>query len=258
MNLYEYKNSSATVLDVDDASRRVKVVMNEMGLKDLDGDVIDPKAFNRTIKQRGPGGADLIWHLTDHMPMMKNAVGKPREILAQDNKLIFVTDIAKTTWGTDVLEMYKAGTINQHSIGFRTLQSEPVNAGTNNEHRLIKEILLYEGSAVLWGANPATPTLSVGKSLTKEQAEKKYSDTLKELDNLAVLFKNGRLSDETGEMIEMRMAQLTSTLKQLYEATTQPAASAPDPVAKSSLLDVLTTFNKTFTTTGHEKSVHQT
>jgi uncharacterized protein len=247
--LYEYKTISGGVLDVDDASRRVKVVMNEMESEDLDKDVIDSTAFNRTVKQRGPFGVNLIWHLTDHMPSMKNAVGKPSEITTTKNQLVFITDIVKTTWGNDVLEMYKAGTINQHSIGFRTLQSEPVNAGTAREHRRIKEILLYEGSAVLWGANPNTPTLTVGKSLTKEESEKKYSDCLNELNNLAKSLKAGRISDDTFEMIEMRMAQITETLKQLYDNSTQSAAPAAlDSVSEGSLLDVLKAFNNTLTT----------
>lgn len=247
MKNFEQKATSSEVLDVDDASRRVKVVMNEMEIEDLDGDVISSTAFNRTVKQRGPEGSNMIWHLTDHFPSLSHAVGKPREITTTGNKLVFVTDILKTTWGDDVLEMYKAGTINQHSIGFRTLQSEPVNAGKNNEYRLIKEALLYEGSAVPWGANPETPTLTVGKSLTKEDAQKKYFDSLKELNNLAKLLEKGRLSDDSFQMIEIRMAQITENLEQAYQFATRPAdTSAPDPVKGSSLLDVLKTFNNSF------------
>jgi HK97 family phage prohead protease len=164
MKSYEEKTVSGHVADIDDASRRVKVVMNEMGSLDLDQDVIDKTAFNKTIKERGPKGASLIWHLTDHVPMLKSAVGKPSEVLAQNNQLIFVTNIPGTTWGNDVLEFYKTGAINQHSIGFRVIKAEPMKAGTPQEYRLIKEVLLYEGSAVLWGANPNTDTLSVGKN----------------------------------------------------------------------------------------------
>lgn len=255
MKQYEEKSITSSVVDVDDTTRRVKVVMNEMGIEDLDGDVIDNAAFNRTIKQRGPSGVNLIWHLTDHRASLKDAVGKPKEITSASSKLIFVTDIAKTTWGDDVLEFYKSGTINQHSIGFRTLQSEPVNAGRNNEYRLIKEILLYEGSAVLWGANPETPTLSVGKSITKEQNEKKYFDSLAELNNLAKLLEKGKFSDGAFEMIELRVAQLTQNLKHAYEYATRPAEkSAPDSVKKASFLSSLKTFNKTLTT-DHEKKV---
>jgi HK97 family phage prohead protease len=245
---YEIKDTaagSASVVDVDDASRRVKVVMNKMGVLDLDNDVIDVKAFNRTIKQRGPvGGENLIWHLTDHMPMMKNAIGKPSQILVDKDELVFITDIPKTTWGSDMLEMYKTGVINQHSIGFRTLQSQPMEAGTPKEYRLITEVMLYEGSAVLWGANPQTGTRSVGeKSLTKEDRDKKYFDTLKEVNNLVKIFRTGTVSDNTFELLEMGLVQKMDQLQQLYNETTQPAPSqAPAPVSES-LVDVLKTFN---------------
>lgn len=243
MKNFETKSIAATVADVDDKTRRVKVAMSEMGSKDLDDDVIDQTAYAKTIKERGPKGVNLIWHLTDHYPSLQKAVGKPSEILTDANKLVFVTTIAKTSWGDDVMEMYKTGLINQHSIGFRTIKSEPVNAGKPDEYRLIKEVLLYEGSAVLWAANPNTPTLSVGKSLTKEQAGKDFFDTLKELNNLAKVFKSGHFTDDTFELLEMHMIQKTEKLEQLFQTATQPAANAVEPEQGKGLLEVLTTFN---------------
>lgn len=246
MKTYEIKNISGQVSDVDTTSRRVKVVVSETGSKDLDNDVIDKVAYNATIKMRGPKGANLIWHLTDHIPSLKNAVGKPSEILMDGNNLVFITDIPKTSWGNDMMEHYSAGTINQHSIGFRTIKSEPVNAGKPDEYRLIKEVLLYEGSAVLWGANPNTPTLSVGKNLTKEDREKDFFDTLKELTNFTALFKNGHLSDQSFELVEMKVNQLTERLQHLYHSSTQPAeGSAVEPQDAKGLLEALKTFNNT-------------
>lgn len=244
MNHYEIKDTkSGIVSDVDTTGRRVKVVISEMGSKDLDGDVIDSSAYTKTIKERGPKGANLIWHLTDHVPSLKNAIGKPMEMSSGNNQLIMVTDIPKTTWGNDMMEHYKAGTINQHSIGFRTIKAEPMNAGKPEEYRLIKEVLLYEGSAVLWGANPNTPTLSVGKSLSKEEAEKDFFETIKELSNFTLLFKNGHLSDQSFELVEMKISQLTERLQLLYRNSTQPALKAVEPQNGKELLDELKSFN---------------
>lgn len=245
-SIYEVKTLSGGVMDVDDSTRRVKVAVNEVGTIDLDRDIIDPGAYAKTIRERGPQGVNLIWHLTDHRASLKDAVGKPREVMVEGSKLVFVTDIAKTSWGNDVLEFYKSGAINQHSIGFRTIKSEPINAGSANEHRLIKEVFLYEGSAVLWGAHPATPTLTVGKSLTKEERTKEYLETIKEVNNLAKLFKSGHLTDDSFELLEMRLAQGTEKLKQLYDQHTQPDAKSVEPLQGESLLDVLTAFNNTF------------
>jgi hypothetical protein len=156
--------------------------------------------------------------------------------------LVGITNIPNTTWGNDVLEFYNTGTINQHSVGFRTIKSEPVNADKNNEYRLIKEILLYEGSAVLWGANPNTPTLSVGTNLTTEEVLSEYEKTMDELGKLHKMFKSGHLSDESYELIEMKVSQLTEKLQQLFIEATQPAVKAVEPESNG-LLDVLKTFN---------------
>lgn len=235
MKQYETKDIATVALDVDTTANRVKVAISKMGNLDLDGDIIDPKAYNRTIKERGPKGANLIWHLTDHRSQMSNAIAKFSELYIEKDMLVGVTDIPGTTLGKDMLIMYQAGHINQHSVGFRTISSEPQKAGTPDEYRLIKEILLYEGSAVLWGANPETPTLSVGKSLTKEEAEKDFLATTEQINNLAKLLRQGKLSDQSLELLEIDLLQKTERLKELYENSIQPAAKASDPVKSNSL-----------------------
>lgn len=244
MKQYSEKSISDSVRDVDTTSRRVKVAISHMGSLDHDNDVIDHKAYNRTISQRGPKGSNLIWHLTDHNPSLKSAVGKFKELYVEGDHLVGVTDIPATAWGNDVLEFYKSGTINQHSVGFKTLDSEIVNKGKDGEHRLIKEISLFEGSAVLWGANENTPTL---KNLSIEEAGKEYLATLQEVNNLAKAMKSGHFTDETHELLEIRMTQTTDKLKQLFEQATRPADKAPDPVSES-LLDVFKAFNNTLIT----------
>ena len=109
MKNFRIKNIDGGVMDVDAASRRVKVAVSQVDNKDFDGDVIDKKAYDTTIRDRGPQGANLIWHLTDHYASLKSAVGKPKEVYMDGDKLVFVTDIPNTTWGNDVLEFYKTG-----------------------------------------------------------------------------------------------------------------------------------------------------
>jgi len=246
MNNFETKDTEKsvnTVKDVDTVSRRVKVAISKMGNLDLDNDVIDHSAFTRTINNRGPKGAKLIYHLTDHIPSTDKMIAKFSELYTEGDYLIGVTDIPKTTKGNDYLELYKTGNITQHSIGFRTIKSEPINAGNPDEYRLIKEVLLYEGSAVLWGANPETFTQSVGKSHTKAGGGQDFFEIIKELNNLAKVFRSGNLSDETFELAEIEISMKTAKLEQLYRHSTQLAVQAPDPAEGKRLLDVLTTFN---------------
>lgn len=235
-NFYDVKNVADSVKDVDSASRRVKVVISRMGNLDHDNDIIELGAFDKTIKERGPKGSNMIWHLTDHYASLKNAVGKFSELYTEGNDLIGVTYIPSTTWGNDVLELYKSGTINQHSIGFRTIKREPVNAGEVNEYNSIKEILLYEGSAVLWGANPMTPTLSVGKSLDKKEAKDEFTKLTDEWGSMMKLLRDGKFTDETFELIELRINQNQERQKQLFELlTTQPVVDTVEPEEKDNV-----------------------
>jgi HK97 family phage prohead protease len=236
--MYEIKNIDGGILDVDDKSRRVKVILNRTEVKDSDNDIISKDAFTRTLKHRGPQGKGLIWHLTDHNPSLKSAIARFKELYMEGNDLVGVTDIPATTWGNDVLELYKTGNINQHSIGFKANDKEPNKDGG---YTLIKEVSLYEGSAVLWGANEYTPTLSVSKSLTKQETVDEYAKTVEELNKLHLLFKKGHLSDESFELIEVKLAQLTDKLQQLFDHATQLDAKSPDPVNEG-LLDVLKNY----------------
>lgn len=214
---YQYKNISDSVKDVDAASRKVKVAISHLGSIDFDNDVIDGNAYTKTLKERGPQGANLIWHLTDHNPSLKSAIGKFSELNVEGDYLVGVTNIPNTTWGNDVLEFYKSGHINQHSVGFRTVKAEQEKSGDVQYNR-IKEIMLYEGSAVLWGANINTPTIEAGKSLAKEDA-----DTLNnELNLLSKSLKDGRFTDEGFELIEIRFKQVQEKISYLLNKFTQP------------------------------------
>ena len=238
-NFFNTKNFSGGLIDLSENDRRVKVAISQMGSKDLDGDVIDSSAYTKTLNERGPKAKNQIWHLTDHNPSLKSAVGKFSELFVEGDMLVGVTNIPNTTWGNDVLEFYKSGHITEHSIGFRTIKEE-----TKSDYNLIKEVMLYEGSAVLWGANPNTPTLSAGKSITKEEANGELEQLNKDLELVTKTLRNGNLSDESFELVEMRLQMLNERIKNLFAAiqqqneTIQPAeAIVPDYAKEMQLID---------------------
>lgn len=234
MNRFNTKQLDGQPIDVDDKSRVVKVCWNKMGVLDLDNDIITQGAFKRTIQQRGPKGANLIWALVDHMPSMKSAYGKPSELDEVGDDLIATIKVAETTLGNDVLKMYQEGLINQQSVGF----SIPNKATEERDGvRYIKEVMLYEGSAVLWGANPNTPTLSVGKSLTE------LKDDLKNRLQLLVKgIRNGSYTDETFIFLEMQEKQILDQIDAIEKAT-QIATPAPDSVKQEQdLIEAITYF----------------
>ena len=222
MRQYEYKDMTGTVADVDTQARKVKAVWSRMSNVDLDGDIIMPGAFTKTIAECGPRGKNQIWSLIDHKAMMGCVIGKPTELYEEGDMLIAVTPILDTEVGEDILKMYQAGLINQHSIGFATIKSDWQDQ--EQTIRQIKEVKLYEGSAVLWGANPMTPTLGITK------------DFKHRLENLENALNNGTFTDKTASRLEIEIQQLKSALN----AFTQPAPDAVEP--NSELLEF---FKKT-------------
>lgn len=232
--MMEFKTLDGPIIDLSE--RVVTVAISEVESKDLDNEIISTDAYTKTVTERGPNGVKLIYHLGDHIPSTKSVIGKPMEIGMRVNKLFFRTDIEKTNYGNDMLAMYKSGTINQHSVGFSVIRDEKPKK--DGDPRILKELKLYEGSAVLWGANPNTPTLSVGKSLTKEEKEKEVDFMLKEMGFLKKAIKTG-ITDEMAELLEIRLEIYETRLKHIFAelAKTTQAVSieTPAPVNDSRL-----------------------
>jgi hypothetical protein len=163
----------------------------------------------------------------------------------QIDYLYGITNIPDTKWGSDVLEFYKAGAINQHSIGFSTIKREVFNDDNwDARYTVIKEVKLYEGSAVLWGANIFTPTLEVGKSLSVEEKTSAFETELAELEAITKMFKSGHLSDQAFELLEIKIGQSKQKLLQLFKGATQPAENAVEAGQTEKYLDVFKQFLK--------------
>jgi ketol-acid reductoisomerase len=68
---------------------------------------------------------------------------------------------------------------------------------------------LFEGSSVLWGANANTPTVGV-KSQIKSVLVDEMGKTIKSL-------RNGHFTDETFELLELKLKQLQQYLAEMED-----------------------------------------
>ena len=239
MKHFQSKDISNGIMDVDTSTRRVKAVWSRMNNIDLDSDIIVPEAFTKTLAERGPSGKNLVWSLVDHQADMNNVIGKPESLYVDGDMLVAITPIVGTEKGTDMLKMYEAGLINQHSIGFSTMKSDWQDS--SQKVRVIKELKLYEGSAVLWGANPETPTLSV-KSQSKE-------DLNNRLEKLLKAFRGGKFTDETFALMEIQIKKIQADLLELeitqsVEPTIEPKQQEKNNDAE--VIKAIQEFNKLF------------
>jgi hypothetical protein len=86
---------------------------------------------------------------------------------------------------------------------------------------------LYEGSAVLWAANPETPTLGFKSEMIKD----KKQELNNRLERLIKAFKGGKFTDETFSLIEIEIKRIQSEILEIevIKEITQPEQSV-EPV----------------------------
>lgn len=235
---FERKIFNLKALDVDTNTKSVKVAIAELETVDRDNDVFSPTAFDKTIKERGPSGTNEIWHLVDHETSVRSALGKFKELYREGKYIVGVSQYKDSAlWRDTVWPLYEAGDINQHSVGYTTMKSQKAKAG----HREITEAALWEGSAVLFAANPNTPTLGVTKSMNKQEAMDAYS---KRFDLLIKSIKGGRFNEDNSLLI-IELKQLQQILFDLSERTTEPEEKATQPDSVQELIDIKSALNNT-------------
>ncbi len=230
----KYINSKA--LDIDTKNRKVKVAISSMGDTDRDNDIIELSAFDKTISEKGPKGSAEIWHLADHgWRVADSGLSVYEELYVEGNKLVGVAPYRDTwLWREQMWPLYEAGDIKQHSIGFQVVKSE------RNEQtgiRIIKEIELWEGSAVLWGANKNTPTLDVVKSFMEKKKES-FEDRVKWL---CKAIKDGKYTDQSLLILELKQLE---DMYQISRKGTQPEEDSTEP--QKMMMDMAFLLSKHF------------
>jgi HK97 family phage prohead protease len=213
-NFYNKKAVSGAPVDMEDGSRVITMYYSAFGNVDSDGDVIMPGSFTKTLKENGPNATNRIWHLFNHST--DKPIAKPFEMMEDGFGLKARVKMPNTTLGNDTYELYKEGHITEHSIGFQTIKSQ-AKSGYNE----INEIKLFEGSSVLWGANANTPTVGV-KSQIKSVLVDEMGKTIKSL-------RNGHFTDETFELLELKLKQLQQYLAEIEDEESVDSEEQPQP-----------------------------
>jgi uncharacterized protein len=191
------------------------------GNKDLDGDVIEAGAFSKTVMERGPQGKQLIKYLLDHD---KNKVVAKLTNLYEDEKgLRYEAKIGSHAAGQDFQKMIESELINQHSFGFRTIKEQ---YDADSKANLIKEVMMYEGSAVQFlGANPETTFIDL----------KSEQDAFNYLERLEKFVKTSDATDETLEKLENQLKSLLDILKPADATLEETKAEAVEVITINDL-----------------------
>ena len=214
-----YKSINEGIIeDVDSVKGIVTGYFSAFNNIDSDGDVIVSGAYKKTVGENGPMGRNRIMHLLQHNPLMPLA--KPMELIEDGKGLRFVSKITETSYGKDVIKLYAEGVFNEHSVGFEIVKSD-----NKSGYREIREIKLWEGSTVTWGANPNTPIESM-KSWDKPKTEEMIS-------KFCGILRNGNLTDESMIILEIGLKQIQEHLKALHlKSVTQVESDASQFVSE--------------------------
>jgi len=224
-----FKNIGSDIIDVDSEKRTIVAYVSKFGNIDLDGDMMMPGCYRKSIVERGKSGTNELFHLSNHRRQPEYVLSKPT--FEEDSfGLKMTSTILDTTHGSDIIKAYNEGIINQHSVMFTVPNAKwrSIDNGQNS-YTEIQEAKLYEGSTVLWGANPDTPTLEV-KNLFKDVYQSDLSKAFSHLSKLVKAFKTGKFTDEFFGVLDIEIKLIETMIHENFvqkgiesvKETTQP------------------------------------
>lgn len=261
-NPYKVRSLANSTKDADMESRVVSGLFNSFFYIDSDMDMLIPGCAKRSISQRGPGtkAGNKIKHLKDHDWSQVAA----RVDVIDERKVSFNGQTLEgiyhesyypdTTDSNDLLIKVCEGLYDSRSIGFRYVSLQLASPDSENEDHVanwekyfpmalnpevaekaqhfwvIKEIELYEGSDVAFGANQLTPMLG-----TKSDSASILDQLGEKLSIIESLESKGRLSDDGFHRLTMEKKQL----RQLLTIAQKEDSSVKDTLRKDRQLDTL-------------------
>ena len=163
--------TKSIVEDIDEAKGIVKIRVSTFGNLDSHNEIIDAKAFTRSVNHFNDGGRTRIKHLKNHN--VTQAIGKPLELILSSDGLDIVSKInLDKQIGKDTFSDYKFYAEDQqtleHSVGYIPKikqKSKESNAV------IVKEAQLLEYSTLdFLGSNPVTGLLGL-KNINMNEEE---------------------------------------------------------------------------------------
>lgn len=238
-DVYQFKGDStqASFKDADSKKGIVTGYFSHFNSVDSDGDIIRPGAYLKTIRENGPSsGKPRIKHLLNHDS--HKPLGKLMDLKEDQTGLYYESQIGNHELGVDFIKMVESGLISEHSVGFQTVKKAATKEGGAQFE--ITEIKLYEGSSLTsWGANENTP-------LTGLKSEQKAVWASNRIELLSKALRNGTFTDETFDLLDIELKQLSQLFIDLTKVSTQADNSLEPGNDGKELLSVFQSYRKQF------------
>ena len=226
--LLEYKSIFGEIKDLDTEKRVVTGYLAAFGNKDAWDDIIVKGAFKKTIAENMKN----IYFLNQHNWAQPH--GK-FNVLKEDKKGLYFESkpLIDTSYSKDLMKLYEAKIIKEHSIGYSTVVSE---YNEDSKIRTLKEIKLYEGSNVTRGANPKTPFLGM-KTRTLEEINDEAKIIIKAI-------RTGTFTDDTFMLLEIALKQLQTDAYNLGISLKDAEPENTPIVIEPSYIETINNFRK--------------
>ena len=228
------------IKDVSTSSSIVTGFYGSYNYFDSDGDVLIQGCSNKSIQENGPESNAIakIKHACDHdLTRIPGKIQVLKESSFRYNGITvpgiyFETKMASTTLGQDTLKNYLDGIVDNHSIGFRYMDLELIEKGSDSWAPMlaslinpedadqagymfvVKEIKLYEGSSVAFGANSLTPYLGA----KSENKDAQVIGLFNRMDKLTKLIKSGKQSDDMLSTFEIQVMQIKQMISEIIKS----------------------------------------
>ena len=216
--------------DIDTQKREVVFKFSKFNDYDSDNDIILPTAFDKTIKESGPKGANRIYHLWQHDRQNNPPIGKLLDMWTDKEYAYAHSKMMNSDLANAIFDGYVNGAIREHSFFAKSYQP-----GVNERGgKVIKEARLLEVSTVIWGANEHAQLVEVIKSNIQKEPE----TVLQYVDNLKNWVKKSKATDDFIHSLEIELEKAIDFIQSLEKSGREVTPEPIEPSQGLSLADI--------------------
>ncbi len=228
--LLEYKSIFGEIKDLDMKKRVATGELASFDGVDSYRDTIPKGAFKKTIAENMKN----IFFLNQHNWSQPH--GKFNVLKEVSTGLYFESKpLIDTTYSSDLMKLYEAKIIKEHSIGYSAIVAE---YDKKTDIRTLKEIKLYEGSNVTMGADHNTPFLGM-KTRTLEEINEESKLIIKAI-------REGTFTDDTFMLLEIALKQLQKDAYELGKSLKdEKPSNGTSEIIEPSYIETINNFRKT-------------
>lgn len=223
-----FKSGINLIKDIDSSKKTVVFAFSKLNDYDSDDDYTEKTAFDKTMRESGPQGADRIRHVWMH-DRKDFPIGRLLKVWRDNEYAYAESKMLNNEKADNAWDAYIQGAINEHSYW-----GKAYNTGINPKGgKIIKEVKLMEVSTVLWGAQEKAKLIELIKG--GDKPEPWFIEHIKGLQDYV---KKSNASDDFLETLEIELEKAIDIIDSLEKAGREKAPVQIEPKYDLSLAEI--------------------